>query len=90
MTTQSKTSAQTVQTQAKEATPPREKLPKNFKLPKSMKGPWFASMAKSEQRSFMLAFVSGETRARNASKRDIEQYAESPQNRNVGRASVAI
>ena len=72
----------TVQTQSnKEATPPRVKLPKNYKLPNAMKCAWFFSMGKAAQ---------GDTRVKNASKRDIEQYAESAANRNVGRASVAV
>ena len=70
----------------KEPTPPRQKLPKHYKLPNSFKGAWFLSMSHEDQRMFMLAHASGEARAKNASKRDIETYAESPQNRNVGRA----
>ena len=69
----------------KEPTPTRQKLPKNYKLPSEFKAPWFSSMPKASQRMFMLAHTVGETRARNASKRDLETYAESPQNRNVGR-----
>ena len=80
----------TVQQLRKEASPPREKLPKNYKLPNDMKGAWFLTMSKSEQRSFMLANQAGVTRAKNASKRDIEQYAESSANRNVGRAPVVV
>ena len=81
----------TVQTQSnKEATPPRVKLPKNYKLPNAMKCAWFFSMGKAAQRAFMLANHQGDTRVKNASKRDIEQYAESAANRNVGRASVAV
>lgn len=74
----------------KEATPKRTRLSKNYNLPKAFKGPWFLSMAPCDRRAFMVAQQAGETRAKNASKRDIEQYAESPQNRNVGRASVAV
>ena len=66
-------------------TPPRQKLPKNYKLPNDFKGPWFARMKPAEQRSFMVGHHAGETRAKNASKRDIETYAENSQNRNVGR-----
>ena len=71
--------------QKKEPTPPRQRLPKNYKLPNNFKGAWFLSMEPADQRMFMLAHQSGETRAKNASKRDIETYAESAQNRNVGR-----
>jgi hypothetical protein len=87
MTQQNQTTSQQLR---KEATPPREKLPKNYKLPNDWKGSWFMSMSKAEQRSFMIADNAGLTRAKNASKRDIEQYAESSANRNVGRASVAV
>lgn len=78
------------QTGAKEATPARERLPKGYKLPKSMKGSWFLSMGHAAQRAFMLAHQAGETRAKNATKRDIEQYAESPANRNIGRNPVML
>lgn len=82
----------TQQTNAsKEPTPPRQKLPKNYKLPSEFKTPWFMKLPKADQRAFMLAHQRGEERARNASKRDVETYAESPQNRSVGRnASVAL
>lgn len=58
--------------QKKEPTPPRQKLPKGFKLPKSMKTPMFMKMSKSEQRASMLAYMVGEERRKNASKRDVE------------------
>jgi hypothetical protein len=75
----------TLDYQKKEPTPPRQRLPKNYKLPNEFKGAWFSSMTHADRRMFMLAHRSGELRAKSASKRDIETYAESPQNRNVGR-----
>jgi hypothetical protein len=88
MTQQSNTNTASL---ANEPTPPRQKLPKNYKLPAEFKAPWFMKLPKSEQRMFMLAHQRGEERARSASKRDVETYAESPQNRSVGRnASVAL
>lgn len=62
--------------QTKEPTPPRVKLPKGFKLPNSMKTPMFMKMSKRDQRVFMLAYHVGEERRKNASKRDVETYAE--------------
>ena len=87
MTQQNQKSQNTSQELKKEATPPRDKLPKNYKLPNDMKGAWFLGMSKADQRSFMVADYSGQTRAKNASKRDIEQYAESSSNRNIGRGN---
>lgn len=71
--------------QTKEPTPPRVKLPKGFKLPKSMKTPMFMKMPKRDQRAFMLAYHIGEERRKSASKRDVETYAENPQNNKIGR-----
>lgn len=72
-------------TPQKEATPPRQKLPKNFKLSNNFKGAWFLGMKKEDQRMMMMAQHIGDIRAHNTSKRDSESYAESQQNRNVGR-----
>lgn len=65
-------------TAEKQPTPRRTPLPKNYKLPADFKSPWFMKMSKEMQRMFMRAHLVGETRAKNASKRDAETYAESP------------
>jgi hypothetical protein len=66
----------------------RKKLPKGYKLPANFKAPWFSKMPKSSQRAYMHADLEGETRARNASKRDIETYAESAENRRINLAKT--
>lgn len=71
--------------QVKEATPKRIKLAKNFKLPNEMKTMIFMRAGKAEQRSEMLAYSVGEDRKRQMSKRDLETYAENPQNVKIGR-----
>lgn len=81
----------TAATSTKAETPSHQKLPKTYKLPAEFKTPWFMKLSKSEQRVFMLAHQRGDERARSASKRDVETYAENPQNRMVGRnANVAF
>lgn len=79
------TQEQTTKQSNKEATPPRVKLPKGYKLPAAFKTSLFMRMPKISQRAYMLAHLQGETRAKNASKRDLETYAESAENRKIGR-----
>ena len=82
--------AQQQNPQQKEQTPRRRTgLSKNYRLPGDFKSPWFLSMTPSDRRAFMVAQAAGEVRAKNASKRDAETYAENAQNRNVGRATAS-
>ena len=62
---------------------PRIKLPKGFKLPNIYKAPWFMKLSPRSQRATMLAYYEGEQKIKNASKRDVETYAENPQNRYI-------